>query len=85
MHDLLFDRQKALADADLRRYADLLELDIARFDDDRAGADVLARIRRDIESGSASGQILGTPTLFIDGVVHRGRYDTATLMEVLAV
>jgi protein-disulfide isomerase len=85
MHELLFDRQKALADADLRRYADLLELDIARFDDDRAGADVLARIRRDIESGSASGQILGTPTLFIDGVVHRGRYDTATLMEVLAV
>ncbi|MDX6561230.1 MAG: hypothetical protein QOD65_1044 [Gaiellales bacterium] len=30
-------------------------------------------------------KILGTPTLFIDGVVHRGRYDTATLMEVLAV
>jgi hypothetical protein len=40
---------------------------------------------RPVESGSASGQILGTPTLFIDGVVHRGRYDTATLMEVLAV
>ncbi|MDX6598950.1 MAG: hypothetical protein QOE87_2837 [Gaiellales bacterium] len=85
MHELLFERQKALADGDLRRYADLLELDIARFDHDRAGADVLARIRRDVESGSASGQILGTPTLFIDGVVHRGRYDTATLMEVLAV
>jgi protein-disulfide isomerase len=85
MHELLFDRQKALADADLRRYADLLDLDIARFDHDRAGADVLARIRRDVESGTASGQILGTPTLFIDGVVHRGRYDTATLMEVLAV
>jgi protein-disulfide isomerase len=85
MHELLFERQKALADGDLRRYADLLALDIARFDHDRAGADVLARIRRDVESGSASGQILGTPTLFIDGVVHRGRYETATLMEVLPV
>jgi hypothetical protein len=25
--------------------------------------------------GLASGQVLGTPTLFIDGVVHRGGYD----------
>jgi glutaredoxin len=28
--------------------------------------------------------VLGTPTLFIDGVVHRGGYDTATLIEALA-
>ena len=26
----------------------------------------------------------GTPTLFIDGVVHRGGYDAATLLEALA-
>ena len=29
-------------------------------------------IRRDVESGIATGEILGTPTMFIDGVVHRG-------------
>jgi hypothetical protein len=28
--------------------------------------------------------VLGTPTLFIDGVVHRGGYDTATLLGALA-
>ena len=56
----------------------------ARFDRDRTGADVLARIRRDVESGMASGEVRGTPTLFIDGVVHRGGYDAATLMEALA-
>ncbi len=32
----------------------------------------------------ASGEVRGTPTLFIDGVVHLGGYDAATLMEALA-
>jgi len=84
MHDLLFHRQKALGESDLRRYAADLGLDAVRFDDDRAGPLVLGRIQRDIESGMASGDVLGTPTLFIDGVVHRDGYDTATLLEALA-
>ena len=61
-----------------------LGLDVARFDRDRAGAAVFARIRRDVESGMASGEVRGTPTLFVDGVVHRGGYDAATLTEALA-
>jgi protein-disulfide isomerase len=84
MHELLFHRQRALDDDDLRRYAAELELDVARFDRDRAGAAVLGRIRRDVESALASGDVRGTPTLFIDGVVHLGGYDAATLLEVLS-
>jgi protein-disulfide isomerase len=84
MHELLFDRQKALAEDDLRRYASELELDLVRFDRDRVSAGVLARVRRDVDSGIASGQVLGTPTLFVDGRVHRGPYDAAALLEVLA-
>jgi protein-disulfide isomerase len=84
MHDLLFHRQKQLEDGDLRRYALELELDLALFESDMAGADVLARIRRDVDSGLATGEVQGTPTLFIDGVVHRGGYDADSLMEVLA-
>ena len=83
MHSLLFHRQRALEDADLRRYAAQLGLDVARFDRDRTGPGVAARIRRDVESGLASGEVGGTPTLFIDGVVHLGGYDAATLMEAL--
>jgi protein-disulfide isomerase len=83
MHEVLFHRQKALENDDLRRYAEELELDLALFDSDRTGADVLARIRRDVDSGLATGEVQGTPTLFIDGVVHRGAYDTASLMEAL--
>ena len=84
MHELLFHRQTALEDDDLRRYAAELELDVALFDSDRTSAAVLRRVDRDVESGLASGQVTGTPTLFIDGVVHRGGYDAATLLEVLA-
>ena len=41
MHELLFHRQKALEDDDLQRYAAQLGLDVARFDRDRSGAEVL--------------------------------------------
>ena len=84
MHALLFHRQNALADDYLRRYAAKLGLDVVRFDRDRTGPAVLERVRRDVRSGSATGQVTGTPTLFIDGVVHRGSYTAAALLEVLA-
>ena len=84
MHELLFQRQHALEDDDLRRYAGQLGLDVERFDLDRSGADVLARIDRDVASGIASGEARGTPTLFIDGAVYLGAYDAASLMEALA-
>jgi protein-disulfide isomerase len=83
MHDLLYHRQNALGDEDLRRYAGELGLDLERFDEDRAGAAAFERIRRDVRSGTASGEVLGTPTLFIADAVYRGSYDTATLLEVL--
>jgi predicted DsbA family dithiol-disulfide isomerase len=84
MHGLLFYRQKALGDGDLSGYAAELGLDVAAFDRDRASSAVADRIRRDVDSGLASGQVLGTPTLFIDGVVHRGGYDPPTLLAALA-
>jgi protein-disulfide isomerase len=84
MHVLLFHRQKALEDADLRGYAAQLGLDVVAFERDRSSTAVLERIQRDVDSGLASGQVLGTPTLFIDGVVHRAGYDPAALLAALA-
>jgi protein-disulfide isomerase len=83
MHELLFQSQEALEDDDLLRYAEQLGLDVARFDQDRVGSDVRTRIRRDVETGLASRDVRGTPTLFIDGVVYVGRYDAAGLREAL--
>jgi protein-disulfide isomerase len=84
VHELLFHRQKALGDGDLRRYAARLDLDVAAFDRDRVSRTILERVQRDVDSGLASGQVLGTPTLFIDGVVHRGGYDPPALLAALA-
>ena len=84
MHELLFHRQRALEDGDLRGYAAQLGLDMAAFERGRSGQAALKRIRRDVDSGLASGQVLGTPTLFIDGVVYRGGYDPPTLLAALA-
>jgi hypothetical protein len=53
-----------------------LEEDSATTDSEEGGG------RR---SGIASGVVRGTPTLFIDGVVHDGGYDAATLMEALGI
>ena len=83
MHDALFHHQKALEDQDLRRYAEDLGLDVEAFDRDRGGERVFERISRDVDGGIASGEVLGTPTLFIDGAAHLGAYDADTLVETL--
>jgi protein-disulfide isomerase len=83
MHDLLFHGQKALADEDLRRYACELELDVTRFENDRASAAVLDRIWRDVQSAVASGEVQATPTIFIDGELHMGPYDATRLLDAL--
>jgi protein-disulfide isomerase len=69
--------------ADLQDRSDL-GLDVARFNRDRAATGACERVRRDVESGMESGEVRGTPTLFIDGAVHRGACDAATLLEALA-
>jgi protein-disulfide isomerase len=84
MHELLFRHQRALGDDDLRRYAAELRLDVARFDSDRGGEEALERVRRDIRSGEASGEVFGTPTLFIDGVLYAGSYDAESLIGALS-
>jgi Na+/H+ antiporter NhaA len=78
MHDLLLERQDALAYRDLLGYARDLGLDVERFDEDlrtRAGA---GRIAQDVDSADLSA-VSGTPTFFINGLRHYGAYDIATL------
>jgi protein-disulfide isomerase len=84
MHERLFHGQRTLEDEYLRRYARDLGLDAERFDADRASEAAYARIRRDIESGVDTGEVQGTPTLFVNESVYRGPYDAATLVEVLS-
>lgn len=78
MHDVLFEHQDALAPADLVRYATALHLDVTRFAADLSVHAFLPRIRNDMKGGLLSG-VKGTPSLFINGVLHEGGHDEASL------
>jgi protein-disulfide isomerase len=82
MHDYLFEHQKALEDADLKRYAVELGLDSDRFARDRTTPEVENRIDRDLTSGERSG-VPGTPTFYVNGIRHDGGYDLESLRSAI--
>jgi len=47
------------------------------------GGRVFERLSRDVDGGIATGEVRGTPTLFIDGAVHLGAHDADALVEAL--
>jgi protein-disulfide isomerase len=63
MHMSLFADQGRLEDPHLWARAERLGLDLERFDADRRSEPVLARVRRDFESGVRAG-VVTTPTRF---------------------
>jgi protein-disulfide isomerase len=83
MHDLLFRRQKALENADLERYANEIGLDAERFRRELAAHLHLDRVEADCSSALASGAT-GTPTIFVDGLPHRGSFERAELRRALS-
>jgi protein-disulfide isomerase len=82
MHDLLFRNQMRLDADHLRRFAERIGLDLARFDSDVVDPAVKARIERDIDTGIESG-VDGTPSLFIGGRRYRGPRDADSLGRAL--
>ena len=82
MHEYLFEHQKALEDADLKRYAVELGLDSDRFARDRTSPEVETRIERDLASGERSG-VPGTPTFYVNGIRHDGGYDLESLRSAI--
>ena len=70
MHDLLFEHQHDLEDADLESYANMLGLDIDRFKADAASPAVQSRINADRAEGVRL-VIEGTPTMYINGRLLR--------------
>ena len=80
MHDALFADQGRLDDPHLWDRVTALGLDLERFDADRRGDAVLARVKRDFESGIRAG-VVTTPTLLTaDGrLVATGRIEPSKL------
>jgi len=80
-HDMLYEHQNALTDADLLRYGKALGIDAptvtaafdGRYDD---------HIRADFMGGVRSG-VNGTPSLFINGTRYDGERDVASLIAAI--
>lgn len=69
MHDLLFANQLHLKSANLRGYAERLNLDLARYTAEMDDEIYRQRIREHIDGGRRSG-VRGTPGIFVNGVIH---------------
>jgi len=83
MHDMLYEHQDALEDADLALYAKALKLDVPRFIKDMENHTHVERVRSDFTSGVRSG-VNGTPTFFINGTRHDGPFDLSSLLAAIA-
>ena len=70
MHDMLFEHQRELEDADLQKYAAQLGLDVERFTRDMNSDAVAQKVDADRALGIRLG-IEATPSFFVDGRAFR--------------
>ena len=82
MHDHLYEHQQQLTGEHLHAHAQVLGLDLKRFDQDLADNVYAPRVREDLMSGVRSG-VNGTPTFFINGVRYDGSHDLDSLLAAV--
>src|ERR1700710_1458979 len=80
MHDTLMAHQGELNLADVHRYADELELDADKLEEEVRRRAYLRRVDEDVSSADTSG-VSGTPTFFINGRRRQGVYDIEALTK----
>nr|WP_275571895.1 Na+/H+ antiporter NhaA [Mycolicibacterium vanbaalenii] len=80
----LFDHQDDLEWSDIYRYAVAAGCDIEQFDQDVRvhSSRVLHRVTDDAEDAEAM-DLNATPTLFVNGIRHKGPWDAASLIRAL--
>jgi protein-disulfide isomerase len=83
MHDTLMAHQGELDLDDVHRYAEELELDADRLEDEVRRRVYVGRVSEDVSSADSSG-VSGTPTFFINGRRHQGVYDIDALTKAIA-
>lgn len=71
MHDAILSDQAHIEDPHLWALAERLGLELDRFEQDRRGEPVIARVRADFSGGVRAG-VVTTPTVFRDGEAYFG-------------
>lgn len=84
MHDLVFSNPQNLEDQDFKAHAQKLGLDIARFEADLQSETVMKRIEADTEDAKKA-EVMGTPTLFLNGKRVADRSFEAMKQEIEAL
>jgi len=82
MHDILYENQQALEDENLLEYAEILKLNMSRFQNDFYNHNFAGLIREDFLSGVRSG-VNGTPTFYINSMRYNHSWDQETLTRTL--
>ncbi len=82
MHDIIFDNQEQLSDANLIRWAGQLHLDVAAFKTAMNNDALLKKVEGDRENGIRSG-VNGTPTFFINNTRYDGSWEGDHLLHAL--
>lgn len=82
MHDLLFENQPHLKPAQLRSYAERLQLDMSRYDLEMDDEVYLQRVREHIQGGRDSG-VRATPTFFVNGRVKDVSFGMRSLFDAV--
>jgi protein-disulfide isomerase len=84
MHDVLFENQPHLKLAQLRSYAERLQLDMARYSVEMEDQVYLQRIREHIQSGRDSG-VRATPTFFVNRGIQDVSFGLSALFDAVEV
>jgi NhaA family Na+:H+ antiporter len=82
MHDWIYDSETPVTEARVIEFARTLGLDMARFMADLDSAETRERVEQDLADGRRNG-VLGTPTLFVDGIRYDGAWDFYSMLEGL--
>lgn len=82
MHDRLFEHAGELGDRQLRDLARALPVDMTVFERDLASGEAARRVAEDVELANEDG-VGDTPTFFVNGTLHVGRYEFLPLVDAL--
>ncbi|SBS75291.1 Na(+)/H(+) antiporter NhaA 1 [uncultured Mycobacterium sp.] len=82
MGTMMFEFQDFLEWQHIYRYADQVGCDITRFDEDLHSPRVLHRVDDDAQDAELM-DLNATPTFFVNGIRHRGPWDSASLIRAL--
>ena len=82
MHDEIFEHQDHLDTVSLFRYAEQVDLDMDRFNEDIGDLSLPGKIEEDFESGVRSG-VNGTPSFFVNGHPFTGDWTGDGLLRYI--